>query len=315
VLHQVAKGRQFLYGIFAQDVYDLTEAVEATVALRYDHWSNTAADRTQDLGNGTSVATTFPDRSDSQLDPKLGLRLRPSDWLTLRASAYKSFRAPTLDELYRSFTVGQVRTLGNENLGPETLTGGEAGFEVSSGSGLALRATGFWNELDNPVTNVTIGTNLRQKQNLGKARIRGVETSVDWRFARGWTVEGAYSYIDATVTKAPGNEALVGKRLAENPLYRATVALTYDDPRWFTVSAQARFLGQQYEDDLNTLALGEAILVDLFAAWHVTRVVDVFAGVSNLFDTTYLIGSQRPGVDTIGQPLFIHGGLRFQPGR
>jgi outer membrane receptor protein involved in Fe transport len=81
------------------------------------------------------------------------------------------------------------------------------------------------------------------------------------------------------------------------------------------VSAQARFLGQQYEDDLNTLPLGEAILVDLFAAWHASRVVDLFVGVSNLLDTTYLIGSQRPGVDTIGQPLFIHGGLRFQPGR
>jgi outer membrane receptor protein involved in Fe transport len=315
VLHQVAQGKQFLYGIFAQDVYDVTEAVEATVALRYDHWSNTAADRTQELGNGTTVATTFPDRSRSQVDPKLGLRVHALDWLTLRASAYRSFRAPTLDELYRSFTVGQVRTQGNENLGPETLTGGEAGFEVSSGRGLALRATGFWNELDNPVTNVTIGTNLRQKQNLGKARIRGVEASIDWHFARGWTVEGAYSSVDATVTEAPGNGALVGKRLAENPHDRATVALTYDDPRSFTVSAQLRFLGQQYEDDLNTLPLGKANLVDLFAAWHLSRVVDVFAGVSNLLDTTYLIGSQRPGVDTIGQPRFIHGGLRFQPGR
>jgi iron complex outermembrane receptor protein len=313
VMQRVARGQQRAYGVFAQDVYDLSEAVEATLALRYDYWSNLSADRNQLLRDGSTTVTAFPDRTDGQLDPKLGVRVRALDWLTLRGSAYRAFRAPTLDELYRPFQVGAVLTQSNENLQAETLTGGDAGFEVSPGGGVAVRATGFWNELEHPVTNVTIGTNLRQKQNLGKARIRGIEASGDWRFARGWMAGVAYTLIDATVTDAPGNPQLVGKRLAQDPNYRATFSLAYDDPRTFTAGAQVRLLGQEYEDDLNVLPLHEAALVDVFAAWHASRTVDVFLAVNNLLDKTYLVG--RSGVDTIGQPLFVHAGLRFQPGR
>ena len=314
VVHRVAVGTQWLHGVFAQDVYDVSEAVEATLALRYDHWSNVAADRNQVTRDGTASTTAFPDRAGGQLDPKLGLRVRPLEWLTLRGSAYRSFRAPTLDELYRPFQVGAVLTQSNENLKAETLTGGEAGFEVAPGNGLAVRATGFWNDLANPVTNVTIGTNLRQKQNLGRARIRGVEASADWRFAPHWLASAAWTFIDAVVTAAPGNLQLVGKRLAEDPAYRATASLAYDDPQRFTASVQVRGLGQQYEDDLNNLPLHPVVLVDLFAAWHASRTLDLFLGASNLLDRSYLVG-RSGGLDTVGQPLFVHGGLRYQPGR
>jgi outer membrane receptor protein involved in Fe transport len=319
-LHRVAKGDQLLSGVFAQDVYDVTEAIEGTAAVRYDQWSNTSGSRVV----GTAAPKLFPDRSASQVDPKVGLRVHALEWLTLRGSAYSSFRAPTLDELYRPFQVQTTYTLPNENLKAETLTGAEAGLEVVPLTGLQVKATGFWSELDKPVTNVTIDNTTnpdcpaapavcRQKQNLGKARIQGVEASVDWRFAKVWLVGVDYTFIDATVISAPGNAALVGKRLAQDPLYRGTLSLTYDDPQMFTASVQVRALGQQYEDDKNTLPLHEAALIDLFAAWHASRTIDLFLGVSNLLDKTYLVG--RAGIDTIGQPLFIHGGLRFQPGR
>jgi outer membrane receptor protein involved in Fe transport len=320
VVRRVANGEQVLYGVFAQDVYEVSEAVEATLAVRYDHWTNAAADRTVTQNNGTVTSTPFPDRSDSQVDPKLGLRVRIQDWLTARASVYAAFRAPTLDELYRPFQVQTTYTLANENLRAETLRGGEVGLEVAPGPDLLLRVTGFWNELEDPVNNVTIPlascppgiTICRQRQNLGKARIPGVEASADWRLAPRWVAGATYAFMDGTVTSAPGNEALVGKRLAQSPLYRATVSLTYE-PRPFALGAQVRLLGQQYEDDLNTLPLHEAAVVDLFGTWHASRAVDVFVAVNNLLDKTYLVG--RAGVDTVGQPLFVHGGLRFQPGR
>ncbi len=69
---------------------------------------------------------------------------------------------------------------------------------------------------------------------------------------------------------------------------------------------------KQYEDDLNTLPMWEVFLVDLYAAWHATRFLDVYAAVQNLFDVTYVVG--RAGVDTVGQPRFIHGGVRVSFG-
>src|SRR5437667_4841172 len=161
VVSRDARGEQRLYGVFAQDVYDASEAVQLSLTLRYDRWDNVDASRVEHLSDGSTKPTRFAGRSDSQVSPKAGLRVHPIDWLTLRASAYRAFRAPTLNELYRPFQVGTVFTQANENLGPETLVGGEAGVDVKIPLGLGARLTTFRNELKNPITNVTVGQNLR----------------------------------------------------------------------------------------------------------------------------------------------------------
>ena len=52
--------------------------------------------------------------------------------LRFRGSGYRSFRAPTLNELYREFRVGNTDTLANPDLRSETLTGGEAGVDYGT---------------------------------------------------------------------------------------------------------------------------------------------------------------------------------------
>jgi outer membrane receptor protein involved in Fe transport len=322
VLQRNAGGKQQLYGVFAEDVYDVSEAVQVTAALRYDYWANLDGSRFQEFGDASTSTTLYPYRSDGQLDPRVGLRVRAADWLTLRASGYHAFRAPNLDELYRSFQVGTVLTYANPALGPEKLWGWEAGLDATAPGGLAVGATGFWNELRDPVANVTClpapGTPIdpattciapnRQKQNLGQARIRGVEAKASWRFAPSWSLGAAWLFVDSRVTGAPAAPQLVGNELPQDPRNRASLSLAFDDPRLLTVNAQVTYTGKQYEDDLNTLPMWEVFLVDLYAAWHATRFLDVYAAVQNLFDRTYLVG--RAGVDTVGQPRFIHGGVR-----
>ena len=53
------------------------------------------------------------------------------------------FRAPTLNELYRQFAVGQVTTLANDQLGPERLTAGEGGVTYSATRNLTWRSSWF----------------------------------------------------------------------------------------------------------------------------------------------------------------------------
>jgi len=327
VVQQNSGGKQQLFGVFLQDVYEVSEAVEAVAALRYDYWSNTDAFLSQALENGSRPSSEYPNRNDQAWDPKVGVRVRPLDWLTVRAAAYEAFRAPTLNELYRSFQVGTVKTYGNANLGPETLWGAEAGVDFAIPHGVALRLTGFWNTLDNPIVNVTcppapgipVGTPgaiciapNAQKQNLGQANIPGLEASLDWHIAPHWSVGAAYTFADSDVVSAPGNPQLLGKHLPQDPTQRASLTAAFDDPHLLTVSVQLNYLGLEYEDAQNTLPMGQALIVDLFAAWHVIRILDVYAGVENLFNTQYLVG--RAGVDTVGQPRFIHGGVRIHVG-
>jgi iron complex outermembrane recepter protein len=305
------RGEQRIYGVFGQEVYDVTSALAVSLALRYDHWNNVDASQVVRFGNGSTEPTDFRDRGDSQVSPKVGLRLRPMEWLTLRASAYRAFRAPTLNELYRPFQVGLIVTQPNPNLGPEKLRGAEAGFELAPLRALTTRVTGFWNELDDPIVNVTTGTNLQERRNLGRARIRGIEADAGWRLGRAWRAIVAYTFVDSRVTAAP-DPAQVGKELLQDPRHRASFSLTFDEPRLLSAGVQVRYIGRQFDDDLNTRPLPAAVLVDLSASRRVTRNLDVVLAVENLLDEEYLVG--RAGVDTVGQPRFIHGGVRVHFG-
>jgi outer membrane receptor protein involved in Fe transport len=148
------------------------------------------------------------------------------------------------------------------------------------------------------------------EQNLDRARIRGVETELELRPARDWRIIGGYIFTDATVLSAPPQVALEGKRLAQVPRHDASVTVRYDNPALFTAAATVRFVGRQFEDDLNTLPLGSDALVDLFLSRRLAR-AEVFVGIETLLDTTYSTGRTSEGVVSIGMPFQVHGGVRL----
>ncbi len=312
---RAAGGTQRSGGLFLQDLYTVSPALELSAALRMDLWRNTHGEQRVERASGDVETLTFNDRTEQQLSPRLGLRLRPLEWLTLRASGYRAFRAPTLNELYRPFQVGTVLTAANAALRAERLWGAEAGLEAESSRGLTPRITGFWNVLDDPITNVTLAEPLpdgatRQRQNLGRALVRGVETSLDWRLSRQWTALLAYTFVDPTVTRAPGQPELVGKQLAQDPRHRGTAIVTFHDTALLTATLQLRVTGPQFEDDLNERGMGGYAVVDAFVSRRLLGGLELFAAAENLFDREYLVG--RAGVDTIGQPLLIRVGLRLR---
>lgn len=312
VVAKSAGGEQRSLGLFAGDAVRLARGLDVTAALRVDLWQNVDGRRTTTRESGDEMVVALPSRTDAELSPRLGVLRRVGE-IALRASVFRAYRAPTLNELYRSFQVGTVLTEANDALRAETLWGGEAGAEAVVETVIA-RVTGFWNELDDPVQNVTLAEPLpggatRQRQNLGHARVRGVEVEASWRPARAWIVTAGFTFVDAEVTAAPANPDLVGKRLAQDPRHRATATLTFDDPSIAMVTAQVRYLGDQYEDDLNTLPMAGFTLVDAIAARRLTHGLSVFVAVENLLDERYLVG--RAGVDTIGAPRMIQVGLSY----
>jgi len=311
LIRRDAGGTQRQAGFFVQDVYDISESVQILATARFDIWRNLDGDRFERQSGGATSDTFFPDRTANHLSPRIGLRLRPTPLLTLRASAYEAFRAPTLNELYRSFQVGPVLTDANPDLTPEVLRGFEAGVELGLAREWSVRATGFLNLLDDPVTNVTVGPNRQQRQNLGQARIRGAELEARWRLHPAFGVTAACTFVDARVTEAGTVPQLVGKQLVQDPRFRATVSIAFDDARFGTAQLQIRYQARSFEDDLNTNPLGSFFLVDLFLSRRLGDRVELLLAANNLLDRSYLVG--RPGgVDTLGQPLFVHGGVRLR---
>jgi vitamin B12 transporter len=249
--------------------------------------------------------------------PRAGIRYHLTDIVSAWGSIGYGFRAPTLNELYRGFRVGALQTLPNNQLGPERLLGGELGIDVEPMSNVSLRETYFDNRVRNPVSNVTIGTNLQQRQNLGRTRIWGLESEIEYRVRREWRITGAYMFNQAKVTEFAADPTLVGKYLPQVPKHRGSIGVSYSNPNVATIAVNVLFFGRQFDDDQNLRTKPGATepglpgygTVELSALRSIGRNLDVFFGVQNLFDQEYYVLFQPT---TVGSPRMVNGGIRVR---
>jgi iron complex outermembrane receptor protein len=169
VTHVENGGVQRIGGAFVEDVIAASSRLGITAALRVDSW--------RDHETATS--------------PRLSMLYRVSNELSLTASAYRAFRAPTLNELYRGFRVGNVQTLANAELTPEHLEAVELGARWRW-----LRATLFSMSIDDTIANVTLSSTpsliTRRRQNAGTSRSRGAELEGEWRLPHDMRVSAGY---------------------------------------------------------------------------------------------------------------------------
>jgi outer membrane receptor protein involved in Fe transport len=254
----------------------------------------------------------FADRSETAFSPRFAVIKRFSEGFSLSGSVYKAFRAPTLNELYRNFRVGNVVTNANAALSAERLTGGEAGVGWQKfGERLFVRSNFFWSQIEDSIANVTLATTpaliTRQRQNLGAIRARGIELSAITKSSRHWEVAGEYLLTDSTVLHFPANRSLEGLLVPQVPKHQFNFQVTYVKAKWL-VGTQARFVSRQFDDDQNTLPLAKFFTADAEVSRAVSERVRVFVAFQNLNGSRYEISSTP--VFTVGPPVLFRGGVR-----
>jgi outer membrane receptor protein involved in Fe transport len=341
-LRRVSGGTQRSLGFFAQDIFTPMSDLTVTASARVDHWRNYHAHNLEYtvaagvLGlPAAGHKPSLPDTEETVGSPRVAALYRVTDRVNAWGSVSWGFRTPTLNELYRQFRVGALLTLANENLGSERLVGGEAGVSVAVTSDVTARATWFDNRVKNPISNVTIGTNLQQRQNLGRTRIAGLQTDVEYRLGSELRVGGAYVFNQAKVREFAANPALVNNCrgiageacfLAQVPEHRGSLQATYSNPRYASLSFGLTFIGRQFDDDQNLRGVPSEgctpnstsctnpglpgyALVDFTASRGVGRNVEIFFGVQNIGDVVYFVGTNPT---TIGSPRLLNVGVRVR---
>ena len=308
------EGSQIGTGLFLQDFYTPTSRWVVDFGGRFDFWRNYAASRTEIVtATGATTPTIFPRTSESTVSPRLGMLYRLTDSLSLRGLFYQGFRAPTLNELYRPFRVGNVQTNENPNLGPERLTGGEAGFNYSAWGRIFWRTTGFWNWLKDPISNVTQSVSpeliIRQRQNLGRLRVWGVQSELELHLGPQWSLAGAYVFDDAVVEEFPAQPEIVGNFIPQVPRHRASLTFQHDSPGLLNPSVQVRYESLRFDDDLNQLRLGGFWVLDVFGLRRLPKSWEVYFGFQNILNRDYEI--QASPVPLRGLPFMATVGLRF----
>ncbi|MGH9523912.1 MAG: TonB-dependent receptor plug domain-containing protein, partial [Terriglobales bacterium] len=284
-------GRQLYLGGFLEDMLRLGPRLHITAAARVDAWRNyDALSTTQSIGKA-AVTTPFADRTNAALSPSLGAVFQVNHLVSLTGSAYGAFRSPTLNELYRAFRVGNVLTLSNNALDAERLRGAEAGVNIGNGP-LFARATYFWNTIHDAVGNRTISVTpsliTRQRQNLGDIVSRGVELEVDARLPHGLWTRAAYEYSDSFISRSL-ESALLNLRVPQVPRHAVSEAIGYDSRRW-SGSLVGRYVGGQFEDDVNQFLLPGYFTADAMLRVRLTSGIEPFVACENLLDRQYAIG-------------------------
>jgi outer membrane receptor protein involved in Fe transport len=310
-------GHQNTVGVFGEDLIQIAPRWLLSVSARYDHWSNTNAFLFCTPVAGTCPPNTiFPDRTYNAFSPRLTLQHQFNSNVSWNASIYRAFRAPTLNELYRSFRQGNTLTEANPNLRSEELTGGDASVAVNGFQHkLEARGTFFFNEIIDPVANVTLSSTpaliTRQRQNLGRTRAPGFELDATAHFTRTFSLSVAYQYVDAIVTSFPNAmPSLVGLWVAQVPHNILTFQGRYLNPSRINISVDGRMVGKQYDDDQNMFPLGRFFVLDAMAWRSIGHGIELFTTAENLFNVKYATAATP--VTQLGLPITARFGLRFE---
>ncbi|HXJ01870.1 MAG TPA: TonB-dependent receptor [Micropepsaceae bacterium] len=320
-----AGGRTLVAGAYAEGASRVDDWL-FTAGVRIDEWKNYNGHTVEhSLATGaTTLNNQYADSSGTVPTGRAGVRKDLGDGLYLRSAAYEGFRAPSLNELYRAFRVGNNYTRANPALKPEKLYGVEAGIGDDQGA-FTWDATAFWNKLADGVTNVTLangpltapdvtlpaGGQLIQRQNVGYIRAFGAEGEAQWRFDDMLAVRGAFSVTDARVNGQSVTPQLTGKRPAQTPRMTLTAGLVANPLRDLTLEGDVRYETLRFSDDLNTLKLPAETTIDVKATVHLADRIDVYLAVDNLFNKQVATSEGNDGVFTIDAPRAIRIGLAY----
>jgi outer membrane receptor protein involved in Fe transport len=266
--------------------------------------------------SNASTVVRLPELDELVASPRLGLVRRLPHNLALTATAFRAFRGPTMNELYRTGQVGQQTTLANNALLAERATGFEVGGELQQHL-LHLRATYFWTEVNRPVSAVLLSqtptSQQLQRQNLGQIRSRGLMLETQSQSWHGLDTTFGYQLAIATVTAFNSSSSaqanLTGNWTPEVPRQSITSTVNYAAPHVAAFHLIASYQGREFDDAANQFVLHPYARFDVSSERALPHGLSLFAGAQNLLNRS--IDAGRTPILTLAAPRLVQAGLRY----
>lgn len=238
-------------------------------AIRYDHHSA--------YGSHTS--------------PKIGVTYNATDHFRIKANYGDGFKAPSVSQLFYDLDMrmgpSYVHLTGNPNLKPEKSKSWDLGVEAEFGKGYGS-LTYFDNDVDNLIASIPKGTDsnghsLYRYENVNKARIKGLENTLGYRFNDTLEFKVTSTLLDAKDTSA-------GKDLTQRARLSQIYQLIYDDHKdtgWSAVlwnQLDYKFVtGKTWEKSGESVKKSYS-LTNFSLTRKVNKDTRVYGSVQNIFD-------------------------------
>ena len=282
---------QLNLGLFINDEWQATNKLTLSGSVRVDYIETKIGKTPVTQGPGAETPAQQAEfasalnRTETPITGGIGMIYAFTDQWSAIANLNQGFRAASGMDRSITSTAGSIITLPSPNLKPEKNITYEAGVRFR-GQQISANLVGYRSDYTDLINLAVVSSTLRQRQNIGKATVEGIEFDAAWEFNRNWLAKTAITYTEGKDTT--NNVPLESIQ----PLTtRLGLRYTANDQAWYS---EAVYRGAQKRTKVNPTTERERAGYDVFdlyagldlgktfglKSWHVA------VGVENLFDQT-----------------------------
>jgi Fe(3+) dicitrate transport protein len=247
-----------------------------------------------------------------EIIPGLGATFDLTEAVTLFAGAHRGFSPPAVADVITGAG-------GSVTLEPEKSTNYEAGVKARPAPGLTLEAAAYVMDFDNQIVPASVAGGVGATlTSAGATRHSGVEASmhgslrdmgrlttddVFFRAALNYLPEAEYRGRRFSNVGGFSTTSVTGNRLPYAPEFTASAALGYGRGDWLTAQVEVQHIGEQFTDDLNTVAPtanGQRGLIEAATFWNAAlnlrrpgTPLGGYVTVKNIFDELAIADRSR----------------------
>lgn len=255
--------------VYFQDQLRPASWLEIIAGVRLDRFSL----RVNDLrGSGARFG-----RTDTLLSPRLALIFKPTDHLSIYASASRSYLPQSGDQF-------SGLDLNTANLKPERFDNLELGAKWELLDGLLATATIY--QLERTNTRAVDPTDPAKFILTGAQRSRGLELGLERNITHRWQVSAGYALQEAEITKST-TAAPAGRKVPLVPRHSFSAWSRYAFNRSFEAGLGLIARSKSYASISNAVTLPSYARVDGALYYQLGRGIEAQLNVENLFGVHY----------------------------
>lgn len=222
----------------------------------------------------------------------------------LRSAYGTAIKNPTFTERFGFYT----NFIGNQFLQPEKSTNWELGLDKKFfNSSINLSVTIFISELENEIDGnvfdpITFGYTAANKSGLSKRN--GLEINSFGKLSKNVTISGSYTFTDSKELDLSG----AYQNEIRRPRHISSLNFTWQQSDDLNINTNIQYNGSQ--NDIvypSNTKLAEFTLVNVSAVLNISKELDAYLRLENLFDESY---EEVFGYQTLG--FSAHIGLRYR---
>lgn len=283
---------QTSYSLFAEDDWQILDPVVLTLGARYEHH----------------------DSFGSHVSPRAYVVWTANDNWTVKGGVSTGYRTPSLSNLHNGISGvggrGTISVVGNPDLKPEESTNYETGLYYENESNFKANVTLFVNHYKNAISSYTIDSSTSSYENVGKAKIEGVEVGTSFPlFIDSVSMNLNYTYTHSEQVGGDNDGAPFGNTAKHMANAKVRWQATEELDTW--LSAEYHGKTPRYTSNYDNLSATQQAIYDakgdlkawtvinMGATYLITKDLKINGAVYNLLDKDFtkmeLFGSEYAG--------------------